>query len=111
MKKIAGGILGLSIGIIGNLTASWIQADLLQNFFNPYRLIVIFALGLLGIVAVARLDSREEKQKAKKSPPIFISKIRLLWSQMFIKAANVKLEDVISIKSTIEINNNEEKKK
>lgn len=46
----AGGFVGLALGILGNLIASWLEHDILKDEFLPWNLVAIIGLTLIGIL-------------------------------------------------------------
>lgn len=50
------GLVALGVGILGNLLASWVQKDVLQDSFTPLRIGLIIGLAVLGLLAGVWLE-------------------------------------------------------
>ncbi len=47
--QLLGAVTGFLLGVLGNLTATWFQQDVLRNTFTPVSLLVILACTILGL--------------------------------------------------------------
>ncbi|HEX8599821.1 MAG TPA: vWA domain-containing protein [Chloroflexia bacterium] len=54
VAPFAGGFVGLGLGILGNLLASWLEPAILQDAFLPWNLVAIIALIVIGVVLGVR---------------------------------------------------------
>ncbi len=55
---LIGAITGFILSILGNLLATWIQQELLQNIFTPTSIVFIISCTILGIIIGARLENQ-----------------------------------------------------
>lgn len=105
---LIGAITGFGIGVLGNLVAAWVQADMLQNSFTPVRLFIILLLTIIGVLvgySVERSSNTNPPRLSYIPDPSKnrLSQIRLMWSRVGIKGKGNTLENVKSIGSDIDI--------
>ena len=70
MKKyLIGAFSGFILGILGNLIASWIQKDLLNDTFNPVSITIIVVFTITGLATAVILDNTKSSTSStiKKS--------------------------------------------
>lgn len=112
-KILLGGVIGLILGILGNLISGWIQNDLLGNAFTIGSLIVIFVACVAGIVIAYLLDKGEQPSNgARRSKTLVdLSTIKLWWSKFKVKGKGISANNIFSIGSEIDINSDEKDNK
>lgn len=112
-KILLGGVIGLVLGILGNLISGWIQNDLLGNVFTVGRLILIFATCVAGIVIAYLLDKGDQSNDGVRKPKTFVdlSAIRLWWSKFKVKGKGISARNIFSVGSEIDINSDEKDNK
>ena len=103
-----GGAIGLMISVLGNLIATWIQQDLLQNTFTPQRVLLIAALTVVGMLVAARLELNRSRNTNSASEitnrnGAYLSGTRLWWSRLKSRGRDVAIHDVSAVKSEIDI--------
>lgn len=103
-----GGVAGFLLGICGNLLASWIQQDILENSFTPIRISLIILSAILGGIIVMNLDvtqssSYEKINLSNDKNKNFYSRIRLAWSKFKTRGKGIHAEDISAIGSDIDI--------
>jgi uncharacterized membrane protein len=112
-KILLGGVIGLILGILGNLISGWIQNDLIGNVFTIGRLIVIFVACVAGIVIAYLLDKGEQSINGVRRSKTFVdlSAIRLWWSTFKIKGKGISANNIFSVGSEIDINSDDKDNK
>jgi hypothetical protein len=101
-----GGLAGFVLGVLGNLTATWIQQDILNNAFSTDRLLMISGLICLFLVAVVILEYfniSSDVSATTKSLNGSFRNLLLVWSKLKALGQKIALHNVASIKSEIEI--------
>ena len=108
-KILLGGVIGLILGISGNLISGWIQNDILGNVFTIGRLIVIFIACVAGIVIAYLLDNGEQPSNGvrKSKTLVDLSAIKLWWSKFKVKGKGISASNIFSVGSEIDINSDE----
>jgi uncharacterized membrane protein YeaQ/YmgE (transglycosylase-associated protein family) len=111
VKIVMGGIVGFLLGIVGNLLATWIQQDLLQNSFTPVRISLIILCSIFGIFVIAISDTskgpaRTREKLSTVNKENFYSRLRLAWSKFKTRGKGIHAEDISAIGSEIDIDTN-----
>ena len=105
---IIGGTSGFILGILGNLIASYIQQDLLENSFSPIRIFLIILCSFLGVIVMALIETKnksvktQRKESGKHKYNIYTN-IKLLWSKLRTRGKNIHMDDISAIGSDIDI--------
>ena len=104
---IIGGVSGFILGILGNLLASWIQQELLENSFTPLRIGLIIACTILGIFIMFLVEiksaSIEPDVKKVTTKNNVYSNVKLFWSKFKTRGKGVQMDDITAIGSEIDI--------
>jgi hypothetical protein len=105
---LLGGVIGLIVAVLGNLIATWVQQDLLQNTFTPQRMLFIIAATVVGVLLAAWLDlhrsnSMSLSNEVTKINGARLSRARLWWSKIKSRGRDVAIHDVSALKSEIDI--------
>lgn len=103
-----GGVIGLFVGISGNLIASWIQQDLFSNSFTVVRITVIVLCAVIGTLITAWLTQKKNMTIPKseingKTSKNTYSKIKLAWSKLRTRGKDIRMEDVSALGSDVDI--------
>src|SRR5580765_1097189 len=106
---LLGAALGFIVGVLGNLVASWIQADILQNSFTFPRILIIFLLTIFGILVATALEKNKHntptvERNRSNSNGNRLSRLGLFRSRIGVQGKGNVVEDVKSFGSEIDIN-------
>jgi len=102
------GVLAFVLGVLGNLTAAWIQEEVIEDAFTTNRLLIILTLTVAGILGAAWIESRRQNGMIRHDQEVptggvNLSRIRLWWSKFKIRGRDVHVNDVKSLQSEIDI--------
>jgi H+/Cl- antiporter ClcA len=62
IKSLIAGLMVFFLAILGDLITGWIQQDVLKNSFTPERIVIIIGLTAIGIIVVALLQYRDQRE-------------------------------------------------